>query len=351
MSKRILITGAAGFVASHLCRHILRTTDWKIVGLDRLDPAGSLSRLTDIARDYPDRFSLVHHDLRAEVNDGTAIELFTGRGKFEFARFDYIAHLAASSHVDRAKSRPLICIADNVTGTANLLEFIRLHAALAGGGRVWHMSTDEVMGPAPAGVAFRPQDRTLPRNVYSASKAGAESLVFAYAETFEIPLVMTRSTNIIAPIACETDPGQDGEKFIPTLVSRLMTGDKVQIHTVDGVPCSRYYVHVHNACTAAMLVMQRGSLIDGTEGTGVYHISGDEELDNIEVSRIAADVLGLPLSYELVERPPGRLKPDLRYCLDDHSLRLLGWTDEIGCRVGLNSVFESYRPRMAKAAE
>jgi dTDP-glucose 4,6-dehydratase len=351
VSKRILVTGAAGFIASHLCRHILRSTDWQIVALDRIDPAGSFARLADVFHDYWPRIAMVHVDLRSEVSDGVALDLLTGGGKFHLDAFDYVAHLAASSHVDRAMIRPLVALADNVMGTANLLEFVRQHSGLKSDGKFWHMSTDEVMGPAPAGKAFGVTDRQFPRNTYAASKMGAEALCMAYAETFAMPIVMTRCTNVVAPRACATDPGQDKEKFIPTLVAKLLARETVQIHTVDGVPCSRYYVHVQNVCEAGMCVMEHGGCIDGTEGHGIYHISGDQEIDNVSVARLASDVLGAPLDYALIERPPGRLKPDLRYCLDDSSLRQLGWEPRIGCADGLRLVFESYRPEAKKAAE
>ncbi len=349
MTKRILITGAAGLIASNLCRWLLRRTDWDIVALDRLDPAGSLARLRDCFEAYPSRIAMVHHDLRAEVNDVTAIDIFTGRGRFAFGRFDYIAHLAASSHVDRAMLRPIESIQDNVIGTAHLFEFVRQQLALTEHGKVLHVSTDEVMGPAPIGVSFKPGDRQRPRNIYSAGKAGAESLAFAYAETFGMPILMTRCTNVVAPIACETDPGQDKEKFIPLLVGKLLADETVQIHTVDGVPCSRYYVHVANVCSAMQLVLEHGGTIDGADG-GIFHISGDQELDNIDVAALGSQVLGRKLRYELVERPPNRLRPDLRYCLDDSSLLSLGWKREIGCLDGLREVFASYLAREQRAA-
>lgn len=347
---RILITGAAGLIGSNLCRWLLRRTDWEIVALDRLDPAGSLARLRDCFDSYPKRIAMVHHDLRAEVSDPTAIDLFTGHGKFEFARFDYVAHLAASSHVDRANLLPLTSLYDNVIGTATLLEFVRQHAALNDDGKLLHVSTDEVMGPAPAGVAFKPGDRQRPRNVYSAGKAGAEALAFAYAETFGMPIVMTRSTNVVAPLACPTDPGQDKEKFIPLLVAKLRAGEKVQIHTVNGAPCSRYYVHVDNVCSAMHLVLKNGPTLDGSDTRGIFHISGDQELDNVQVAKLGAEALGTALDYELVERPPGRLKPDARYCLDDSSLRALGWNQRVGCVDGLREVFASYLARAERVA-
>lgn len=344
--KRILITGGAGLIGSWLVRHILNETDWPVVVLDRLDPAASLRRLADCFEQHGDRVALVHYDLRAEITDNTARELMTGGGKFPFEPFDYVAHLAASSHVDRANIQPLVAIADNVSGTAHLLEFVRQYAALKQGGKILHVSTDETMGPAPEGVAFKPEDRQRPRNVYAASKAGAEALVFAYAETFGLPLVMTRCTNVIAPIAHPRDPGQDAEKFIPLLIGRLLAEQPIQIHTVNGKVCSRFYVHVRNVTSAMLCVLENGPTMDDSDTRGVFHISGDRELDNIDVATIAARALGTSLTYDLVEKPPGRLKPDLRYCLDDSSLRALGWTPQISCEEGLLEVIESYRKRV-----
>lgn len=343
--KRILITGGAGLIGSWLVRHILNETDWLVTVLDRLDPAASLARLADCFEAHGPRLALVHFDLRAEITDNTARELMTGGGRWEQEQFDYVAHLAASSHVDRANVQPLIAIADNVTGTAHLLEFVRQYGALKNDGKILHVSTDETMGPAPEGVAFKPEDRTRPRNVYAASKAGAEALVFAYAETFGLPLVMTRCTNVVAPLASKTDPGQDREKFIPLLVGRLLASQPIQIHTVNGKVCSRFYVHVRNVTSAMLCVLQHGPTIDDSDTRGVFHISGDEELDNIDVATLAASVLGTGLNYDLVDKPPGRLKPDLRYCLDDSSLRALGWTPEISCKEGLRQVIESYRKK------
>lgn len=343
--KRILVTGGAGLIGSWLVRHILKTTDWRVVVLDRLDPAGALARLSDCFEQHRDRVAMVHHDLRAEVNDGVARELFTGGHKWEHDRFDYIAHLAACSHVDRSNLTPMTSIADNVIGTASVFEFARQYVALKDDGKVLHFSTDETLGPAPDGVAFKPEDRQRPRNIYAAGKAGAEALAFSYAETFGMPITITRCTNVIAPLAHATDPGQHPEKFLPIVIERTLHEQEIQIHTVNGRVCSRYYVHVQNVCEAVMAVLERGECLSDDDVRGIYHISGDEELDNVQLCELVAGEIGSSLSFELVERPPGRLKPDLRYCLEDSSLRALGWTPTIGCRDGVRDVISSYLNR------
>lgn len=339
---RILITGAAGFIASNLCRYILRRTDWQIVALDRLDPAGALSRLADCFRDYQGRIAMVHHDLRATISDHVALEMLTGCGQFPVSPFDYVAHLAAGSHVERAQKDPLGFLQDNVLGTANMLEFVRLRESVTGKTLVF--STDETVGPAPHGVAYGPNDRQFPRNLYAASKAGGEMVAMAYAETFGLPTIITRCTNVIGPQGPGSAPGQAEEKFPVILCRKLLAGETIQIHTVDGVPCSRYYVHVQNVCGAVVHLLDRGKCIDGRDGVGIYHIAGEREITNVEFARMAAETLGVPYKYELVERPPNRLRPDLRYCLDDSALRGLGWRPEVSFADGIATTVRSYAP-------
>ena len=120
MKKRVLITGGAGFIAHHTIKHILNHTDWEIVSLDRLDYSGNLNRISDMMTEISEkdkrRLRVVHHDLRAEVNDMLAADL----GKFNF-----ILHMAASSHVDRSITDPLTFVYDNVVATCNILNFAR----------------------------------------------------------------------------------------------------------------------------------------------------------------------------------------------------------------------------------
>ena len=120
MSKRILITGGAGFIAHHVIDKILSTTDWEIITLDRLDFSGNLNRLKEVVSSYPEseqkRVKVVHHDLKAELNP----EISATIGKI-----DYISHLAAGSHVDRSISFPLEFVMDNVVGTAHILDYAR----------------------------------------------------------------------------------------------------------------------------------------------------------------------------------------------------------------------------------
>ena len=169
--KRILLTGGAGFIAHHTIRHLLKETDWEIVSLDRLDYSGNLNRIADMMNEFDvetkKRVKIVFHDLRAEVNQMLSADL---------GQFNYIIHMAASSHVDRSIDEPMTFVLDNVVATCNILNFAREQKNLE---RFIYFSTDEVFGPAPHGVKYKERDRYNSTNPYSATKAGGEELALS----------------------------------------------------------------------------------------------------------------------------------------------------------------------------
>ena len=136
---KVLLTGGAGFIGHHVAESILRNTNWSVTFLDRLDCSGNINRITSIEgwEQHKTRCRWVHHDLRAPIGDCLAKQL---------GEHDYILHLAALTHVDRAIADPLAAVYDNVVGTAHILEHAR-----RGCERVCYFSTDEVFGPAPGG--------------------------------------------------------------------------------------------------------------------------------------------------------------------------------------------------------
>jgi dTDP-glucose 4,6-dehydratase len=297
---RILVTGGAGFIGRHFVRHVLRNTDWNLVVMDRL---GEGSDLTSLA---PDRISFFWHDLKAPI----------GRAAFA-AGFDYIVHMAAGSHVDRSVKDPLGFVADNVTGTAHMLEFARkcdgLHKFL-------HFSTDEVFGAAE-GHAFDEYESFHATNPYAASKAAAEALCPAWANTYGLPITVTRCTNVAGP-------GQDGEKFIPSTIRKIRAGEVVQIHARGGVASSRKYIDVEDVCAATLVALRRGGMICGRD-TGYYNIGSDMEYSNLDIAHMLAAEVGSAMRFELVENPPNRPRPDMRYDVKTDRLKSLGWEQRV----------------------
>ena len=189
MTKRALITGGAGFIAHHLIGQILKTTDWEVITLDRLDYSGNLNRLHDLMLSFdPEvrkRVKIVHHDLKAELNPLV---------RSEIGNVDYILHLAAGSHVDRSILYPMEFVMDNVVATCNILEFARLQKDNLE--RFVYFGTDEVFGPAPNGIKYKENDRYNSTNPYSATKAGGEELAVAYENTYNLPIYITHTMKL-----------------------------------------------------------------------------------------------------------------------------------------------------------
>jgi dTDP-glucose 4,6-dehydratase len=334
--KRVLVTGSCGFLGSHLVDFILRTTDWQVVGLDRTDAAGDCNRVMNLpsVRASHGRFMFTYRDLRAEIPFKSAWSEST----LEAGPFDFLVHMAASSHVDRSLANPRMFLDDNVTGTFNLLEWVRSGNVLRHGGKFLYFSTDEVFGPAAPGQAFSEWDRFAANNVYASTKAAAECLTTAWANTFGLPIVISHGCNFYGE-------GQHSEKFVPLLIHRISRGHKILIHAdhTKTVPSSRFYLHAENVCSAVMLLLEKGRCLDGSDREGKYNIIGDEEVSNLDLAGRIAALLDKPLDFELVDYVPGRPHHDMRYAMRGERLRELGWKPHVSLDEGLRRVVESER--------
>lgn len=314
--QRILVTGAAGFIGANFTRHLLENTEYSVVSLDRLDDAGTLERLVELKSRFPSRLTCYWHDLRASIH-GDLI-----RGYFRF-----IVHMAAGSHVDRSHADPIGFVMDNVIGTANLLEWARTYHPRT---KLLYFGTDEVFGPAPQGIDYSEHSRFEPENLYAATKAGGELLCLAYVHQHHMPIVATHCCNVYGPM-------QHREKFIPLAIERIRNGEMLQVHARDGVSSSRLYIHVDDVSRAVQTVLERGGVIHD-DASGRYNIRADQEILNLDAAKRIASLLGKQLLYELVENPPNRPKPDMRYALADTKLRALGWAPRVQFDDGIEDV-------------
>lgn len=316
MSKTILITGGAGFIAHHFVDKVLSETDWRIVTLDRLDYSGNLNRLNEVVMSHPEierkRVRVVHHDLKAELNP--QIRSMIGK-------VDVIAHLAAGSHVDRSIDYPMEFVLDNVVGTANLMDYARQLDSLD---LFAYFSTDEVFGPAPDGVKYKENDRYNSTNPYSATKAGAEELVVAYENTYKLPAIITHTMNVFGE-------RQHPEKYIPLCIKRVRDNEKISIHsnpekTKAG---SRHYIHAKDVADALLFLYKQDlSKLPKDYGGAKcqkFNIVGATEMDNLELAQFIADTQGKPLNYEMVDFHSSRPGHDLRYALDGNKMKEMGW--------------------------
>jgi len=316
MSKKILITGGAGFIAHHIIDKILSTTDWHIITIDRLDFSGNLNRLKEVVSSYPSleqkRVKVIHHDLKAELNP----EIIASIGKVNL-----ISHLAAGSHVDRSISYPLEFVMDNVVGTANILNYARNLDSLE---RFAYFSTDEVFGPAPEGVFYKENDRYNSTNPYSATKAGAEELVVAYENTYGLPSIITHTMNVFGE-------RQSPEKFIPMVIKKVRDDKVVTIHsnpqkTQAG---SRHYIHAEDVANALLFLFSYDIDSLKPDDTGAkcqkFNIVGKDEIDNLSLAQFIAEVQNKELKYEMVDFHSQRPGHDLRYSLDGTKMKSMGW--------------------------
>jgi len=306
MTKRILVTGAAGFFGHHLINHLLVNTDWEIIGLVRLGRIGNLRRLTDVdiwEQEFKkDRIQIVWHDLRSPI---------TRFVEEQIGAVNYIVHAAASTHVDRSITHPVDFVMDNVLATAHMLQYARQLDGLQ-----WfhYFSTDEVAGPTPEGIDFDEEALMNPTNPYSATKVGAEALVLAYANTYQLSAFITRTQNLIGERISH-------EKFQSIIMRKVLAGKEVTIHADSTAtkPGSRRYLHCRNAAAAVLF------LLEHAQQRNIYNVVGDIEVDNRQFARKIADVIGKPLLYELVDFHSSRPGHDTRYSLSGQKLKNMGF--------------------------
>lgn len=303
---KILITGGAGFIASHLIDYILSKTDWDIVVLDRFTYASNgLKRLKEIgAYDNP-RVTMHVVDVARPL--GRCLERQIGR-------VDYFLHMAAGTHVDTSIACPRDFLEANICGTFEMLEYARRLPRLK---KFIYFSTDEVFGPAADGVKFDEWARYNSCNPYAATKAGGEELSIAWANTYQVPVIVTHTMNVIGE-------RQHAEKFLPRVVRAALTGGTIKVHTdpVTGRSGSRNYLHARDVASAVLFLLEHGEFRDK------YNIAGHQEISNLEIVCRVGKLLGVDIPCEMVNPIDVRPGFDVRYGLSGEKLEKLGWTPQ-----------------------
>ena len=299
--ERLLVAGAAGFIGSNFVRLLRRTRpEVEITVLDKLTYAGNLANLAEF--EGHDGYRFVHGD----ICDPDLVNTLA-------ARVDAIVNFAAETHVDRSLMDPYAFIETDVRGTAVLCEAARRYGHEA----FLLVSTDEVYGHVSEGRSAE-DDAFRPRSPYSASKAGGEHIARAYAESFGLPLIVTRGSNNYGPY-------QYPEKLIPVLITNAIDGMKLPLYN-DG-SAVRDYIFVEDHCRAIDQVLFEAP-IGGTfnDGTGV-------ETTGLQVAEAVLEIMGKPQSLiEFVADRPGH---DYRYALDIARVTSLGWEPQVTFAEGL----------------
>jgi dTDP-glucose 4,6-dehydratase len=289
--KHILVTGGAGFIGSNFCRWMMDNhPDMKITMLDALTYAGNPDNFADL-KDNPD-FQFVQGDIR----DRNIVEPIV-------EKVDGIVNFAAESHVDRSLYFAGDFVETDVLGTFVLLESARKYEVK----RFLHISTDEVYGSILDG-SFREIDTLNPSSPYSASKGGGDLLVRSYFVTYDLPILITRSSNNYGPY-------QYPEKLIPLFITNAIDDQPLPLYG-DGMNV-RDWLYVIDNCAAIDLVLHKG------EPGEIYNIGGDNERTNIEITHKILDLLGKPQS--LVTPVKDRPGHDRRYSIESEKVKALDW--------------------------
>jgi dTDP-glucose 4,6-dehydratase len=305
---RLFVTGGAGFIGANYVRHVLAAGDDDVTVYDALTYAGNLDNLADVADDP--RYRFVHGD----VTDREAVAA-------AMAGHDAVVHFAAESHVDRSIVSPDEFVRTNCGGTNVVCDIARQQEV----DRFLHISTDEVYGSIEEG-SFTESDALGPRSPYSASKAGSDLIALAYRDTYDLPVVVTRSSNNFGPY-------QFPEKVIPLFVTNLLDGRKVPLYG-DGLNV-RDWCYVGDNCAAVDLVLRTGEL------GAIYNIGAGNEITNRELTDRILDLLGHDDS--MIEYVEDRLGHDRRYSVDTSRIRGLGWAPRRDLTEALESTVAWYR--------
>ena len=325
MQKKILITGGAGFIGSHVVRlFVKKYPEYSILNLDKLTYAANLENLRDI-ESYPN-----YRFIKGDIVDINFLNIF-----FQKEAVDGVIHLAAESHVDRSLENPAEFVNTNVLGTLNLLQ--AAYKSWSGnfeGKRFYQVSTDEVYGSAEHGDFFTEKTSIDPRSPYSASKAAADHFVSAYQNSFKLPTLISRCSN-------NYGPNHFPEKLIPLMINNVLNEKPLPVYGKG--ENIRDWLYVEDHATAIDAIFHKGSIGE------VYNIGGNNEWKNIDLIHALCKIMDGKLkrpdgtSAKLITYVKDRAGHDLRYAIDSSKLQKnLGWSPSVDFETGLEKTVDWY---------
>lgn len=322
---KILITGGAGFIGSHVVRRLVSTyPNYKIINLDALTYAGNLENLKDI-ESFPN-----YTFIKGDITDANFIDAL-----FKNNMFDGVIHLAAESHVDRSITDPLSFVKTNVIGTVNLLNsFQSIWKGNFADKRFYHVSTDEVYGSLGKTGLFTETTAYDPNSPYSASKASSDHFVRAYGETYGLPYIISNCSN-------NYGPNHFPEKLIPLFINNIIQNNPLPVYG-DG-NYTRDWLYVEDHARAIDLLFHKG------KNAETYNIGGFNEWKNIDLVKLLCkqmdQKLGRPSgnSEKLITYVKDRPGHDLRYAIDASKInKELGWEPSVTFEEGLAKTIDWY---------
>jgi dTDP-glucose 4,6-dehydratase len=325
MKRKILITGGAGFIGSHVVRKFVNDyPEYNIYNLDSLTYAGNLENLRDVenAENY--------HFIKGDICNAGLMDYI-----FRNYQINAVIHLAAESHVDRSIENPMQFVQTNVIGTVNLLNAAKKYWEDDMKNKIfYHISTDEVYGTLDFGdPAFTEKTAYDPHSPYSAAKASSDHFVRAYHDTYGLPILISNCSN-------NYGPNQFPEKLIPVIINNILNKNSLPIYG-EGKNV-RDWLHVEDHAGAIDLIFHKGKFGE------TYNVGGNNEWNNNNLVSKICDIMDEKLenapytSRELITYVKDRAGHDLRYAIDNTKLIQLGWRPKYNFESGIVQTIEWY---------
>ncbi len=322
---KILITGGAGFIGSHVVRlFVNKYPNYQIINLDALTYAGNLENIKDVENNNNYTF------VKGDITDESLMNSL-----FQQYRFDGVIHLAAESHVDRYIKNPFSFARTNIIGTMVLLnEFKELWKDNWEGKKFYHVSTDEVYGTLGETGFFVESTSYSPNSPYSASKAASDHFVRAYGETYNMPYSISNCSN-------NYGPNHFPEKLIPLFINNIINKKPLPVYG-DG-NYTRDWLYVIDHARAIDIIFHKGNTME------TYNVGGFNEWKNIDLVKLLCDLMDKKLgrikgeSRELITFVKDRPGHDLRYAIDASKIKKeLGWKPSVTFEEGLAKTIDWY---------
>lgn len=329
--KKLLCTGAGGAIGVHVLAHVMQNTDWEVICTDsfRAEHKGYFDRITRVCQDLPEwksRIEIMIHNLGAP---------FSPREIEKMGKVDYIVNLASRSDVQNSITDPLPFVQNNTELMLTMVELARVLKPEA----FLHFSTDEVYGATPKNSGGHKEwSPIVPSNPYSASKACQEAIAIAWWRSFGLPLIITNTMNNFGEM-------QAPSKFPAMIQQKLENNELIPVHVADqGEIGTRYYLHSRNTADAIIFILKNVKPV--LHGFGELdlpvrlNIVGDKQVDNLELVKTIARLMGKEPRYELVNFHKHNPGHDLHYGLNGDKLKALGWSSPLSFEESLKNTIE-----------